>query len=502
MRPLADVVADALAKLGPELAVREAAAWLAGLTISELAALGADWEHTWARPSQLLPAGPWRSFGFLTARRVGKTRSLSEYVNREAMAGRAMRIGFMAQTEDKALEVMVHGEAGLIACSSPKFPARFESGRVVWPNGAQAFPFTPEVPGGIRGPGVHLFWASELQSWPVATREEAWHNASLVTSLGYAKTVWDATPKRRHPILRMLLARAAADPELHHVVRGSIRENADNLGAGVIDDLHAAMGGTRRGQEELEGVFFDNDEDALFRAEWFDKTRRNMPSTFTRRIYSVDPAITSDPRFSDQTGIVGLGLGVDEQIYITSNATGVHRPEVWPGLVVDRYVREGCDLIVIETNRGGNTHVALLRIACRERGLTLIELGPQERPTARSGVVYVRAHYTKGTKADRAAAAASVVERGRVSMVNGAELGDLEERLCEFTGDGKGPDDAIDAFVHGVYELARLSDSRPNATAAFKGLAEANQRLAEAGRRSERQPMAGLFARPGAGRTI
>lgn len=502
MKPLADVVADALAKLGPELAVREAASWLAELTVSELAALGADWEHTWARPSQLIPDGPWRSHGFLTARRVGKTRSLAQFVNREAEAGRAMRIGLCAQTEDKALEVMVHGEAGLIACSSPKFPARFESGRVIWPNGAQAFPFTPEVPGGIRGPGVHLFWASELQSWPAATREEAWHNASLVTSLGYAKTVWDATPKRRHPILRMLLQRAHAEPDVHHVVRGTIWENAANLGAGVIDDLAKAMGGTRRGQEELEGVFFDQDDDSLFRAEWFERTRRSMPSSLVRRIYSVDPAITADPRFSDQTGIVGLGLGVDDQIYITANLTGVHRPEVWPGLVVDRYVHEGCDLIVVETNRGGNTHVALLRIACRERGLALIELGPLERPTARRGAVYVRPHYTRGTKTERAAAAAAVAERGRVSMVIGAELGDLEERLCEFTGEGKGPDDAIDAFVHGVYELARLADTKPDAKVTFRGLAEANDALADGAARAARQSVAGLLVPQGRGRTI
>ena len=60
-----------------------------------------------------------------------------------------------------------------------------------------------------------------------------------------------------------------------------------------------------------------------------------------------------------------MGLGVDGQIYVLRNLTGVHRAEVWPGIVVDAYVRVVCDPIVVETNRGGTAWAALLRGAPR-----------------------------------------------------------------------------------------------------------------------------------------
>lgn len=467
----------ALAHLGPVLGHAALDAALDALTPTELAALAYDWPHMWARPNQILPAGSWRSHGFLTARRVGKTRSNSEFVNAEAASGRAMRIGFAAQNEDKTIEVMVEGDCGLIATSPPWFKARWEAGRVVWPNGAQAFPFTPEVPGSFRGPGLHLFWASEIQSWPAATREEAFQNAILMTSSGYARMVWEATPKKRHPLIRMLLERAAAFPKQHLIVRGRIDDNADNLGLGVPDELRAGMGGTQRGREELDGEYLDDDEGALWKQGWIEATRRFLPEKLKRRIISVDPAITSDPRYSDATGIMDMGLGVDDQIYAIRNLSGVHRAEVWPGMVIAAYVRGGCDLVLIETNRGGTALIALLRIAAKEVGLQIVELGKTEVPGRRPGVVYVRAINARGAKADRAAAAASYTERGHVTFVRG-ELGDLEDRLCSFDGSEKGPDDAIDAFVHGAIELGALTlDKRMGAAEQLDGLAERNRVL-------------------------
>lgn len=481
MRPLIETIVDAVAGMPSAAAVATVTKWLSDLSDRELAALGADWEHTWARENQRFPEGSWRSQLFLTARRHGKTRSCAQFVNAEAASGRAMRIGFAAQNLEKTLEVMVFGEAGLLATAPIWFKPRFESGRVLWPNGAQAFPFTPEVPGAIRGPGVHLFWASELQSWPAAHRDEAWSNAAIMTTLGYGRTIADATPKKRHPLLRRLLARSANAPDVHRVVRGTIWENVDNLGAGVLEELEADMGGTQRGREELLGEYTDQDDAALFRAAWFESTRRSMPSTFLRRIISIDPSITADARFSDRTGIVCMGLGVDQQILVTGDLTAVHRHETWPGLVVDRYVRDGADLIVLETNRGGNTHAALLRIACRDRGLELVEIGPLELPGKRAGVVYVRPHHTRGTKAERAGAAAALAERGRVSFVHGCGLEALEDALCSFTGEGKGPDDAIDAFVHGCFELGQLAHAKTiDPAIGFRGFAEAAKQLNDA----------------------
>jgi phage terminase large subunit-like protein len=259
------------------------------------------------------------------------------------------------------------------------------------------------------------------------------------------------------------------------VVTGTTRENEINLSPDFVSELEATFGGTQRGAEELEGTFFDDLEDAMFRSEWIEKSRRSWPEKFKRRVISVDPAITSDPRSSDATGIVDAGLGVDDQIYALRNLTGVHRAETWPGMVIDAYVSGQCDVILCETNRGGNAWSALLRGAAHARGLQLLELGPREEPGHRSGTVYLRCYTSRGQKAVRASAAAALVERGRVSFVHG-QLGDLEDRLCNFTGEEGQIDDCVDAFVAACHELAGLAVEKPRYDD-FRAVVEMNRRL-------------------------
>lgn len=449
------------------------------LTTVELAALAYDWANVWARPNQLPPPGPWRSWGFLTARRFGKTRSVAEWINGEAISGRAMRIGFCAQNADKAIEVMVEGEAGLIATAPPWAKPIYTSDRVLWPNGAQAFPFTPEVPGAIRGPGVHLFWASELQSWPASKREEAWYNAQLMTSLGYARTVWDATPKRRHPLLRRLLQNAEADPEHHHVVRGVIEENADNLAAGVIGELRRALAGTQREREELDGGYDDDDDDALWSQVWIDRARRSLPTELVRRILVIDPAITSEPG-SDQTGMIDLGLGVDGQAYVCGDLTSKQAWEAWGRKACLRYVRHSMDCVVLERNRGGDAPLANVRANARALGLRVRKVEPDATTRHVPGVIYAKEVHARGSKGVRAEPVAVAYKRGRVSHVKGVNLEDLEERMATWIPEAKGRSpDGIDALVHGIWELLDLSVELVDVDEAFDGIEQLAKQLKE-----------------------
>ena len=455
------------------------------LPVHELAALTYDWEHLWGAPKQVVPYGPWRSHGKLTGRGWGKTRSNVSFAIREIAAGRAQRVGLVAQSEAKTIEIFVTGETGFLELTPPWLGVVWESSsnRLVFGNGATATVYTSQEPDGLRGPQHHLAIASELASWPASTRMAAHDNLLLGLRLGYGKLLWDSTPKRRNPLIRERLALASKLPDRHIVVRGSTRENALNLSPDVVAEWEEQWGGTARGAEELDGTYFDDAENALFRQAWFDATRRGLPSKLARRIISLDPAITDNPKYSDSTGILDMGLGVDGQVYALANLSGVHRAETWPGMVVEAYVRGGCDLILVETNRGGTAWAALLRVACRERGLTLVELGPLEVPGSRSGVVYMRAHNSKGSKAARASGAASLCERGRVSFVVGA-LGDLEDRLCNFDGQEGRPDDAVDAFVHGCHELAALGHDKPDPAKAFEGIVDLGRALAQPARQN------------------
>lgn len=179
-------------------------------TIVQLAAHDFDWKGLWARPKQLPPPDDWEIFGYLSGRGNGKTLALSKFVNGEVEAGRAPLVCLIAQDEDSSIKLHVTGPSGLIATAPPWFKPKFHVSDLVleWPNGATAYVRTPEVPGKIRGLEYHLTWASELQSWPNATMKESWMNVEISTRLGLARIVWDATAKRRHPLLTKLLKEA------------------------------------------------------------------------------------------------------------------------------------------------------------------------------------------------------------------------------------------------------------------------------------------------------
>jgi len=456
----------------------ELACYLDGLGVVELAALRHDWTF-WARPKQLPPATPWRSWGLCTGRGYGKTRSIAEYITAEVMAGRARRVALVAQNEDKTREVLVDGESGLVAVAPPWFRPEWEKNRLVWPNGAQAFPYTPEVPGALRGPEHDHAWASEVATWPASTRDEAFSNLRLGLRLGVARLLWDSTPKRRHLLIRYLLNRSKKHPARHIVVRGSTQENASNLPPEQLAEWIDEYGGTQRGREELDGEFFDDSDGALWRQDWIDRARRDMPTVFARRILSIDPAI-SDRKGTDATGIVDLGLGVDGQVFVVANLSGRHAWEAWGQLAVARYFATKCDCIVVERNRGGAGCTANLRAAARETGLHVEVVDGKAVTRHAAGTIYVKEVNSQQSKGARSAPVAHEYERGRVSHVNGGEgLPALENVLTTWEPEVKGQSpDALDAMVWGVWELAKLGEQAIDRGAGFVGIEKMSKALA------------------------
>ncbi len=447
---------------------------------TDLAALAHHWE-AWARPAQLAPPTNWKSWGICSGRGWGKTKSCVELTISEILAGRVKRIGFASFNLDEAERTMIHGVSGLVACSPPWFKPEVVKGIVRWPNGAIATPYTPEVPNGPRGPETDWIWCSEASSWPAATRDEFFSNLRLGNRLPGARMVWDTTPKARNPLVRYLLERSERDPQRHVVVRGSTRDNADNLDAGFVTSLETEIGGTQRGREELEGIFYDDAEGALFQQAWIDRARRDMPTTLRRRIVSVDPAI-STRKGTDATGVVVAGLGIDDQVYIIEDRTERMAAEVWGALVVDLYVRGACDCVLVERNRGADLVVANLRACARERGLR-VEVVDANAPTRHSaGTILVKETHTHKSKQLRAEPVASLVESGRVSFVRGVNLTELEEEMCTWMPEGSGESpNRLDAMVYAVSELGNLSrEPRPDGSAAIRGAATMQAALAAA----------------------
>lgn len=475
MSPAARYIQRLRAKYGKEGALTQLRERFPSIPAVDRAGLEYRWSF-WARPKQLPPSSPWQSWGFLTGRGFGKTIAISKYINQEVEAGRAPLILLMAQDEQSAIDIQVKGPSGLIATAPHWFRPEWLASEMVlvWPNGARAYVRTPEVPGKIRGLEYHLAWLSEIQSWPVASREEAYMNALLSTRLGEAKILWDATPKKRHPILKKLL-KAAEDPR-HVVVRGATHENPF-LAKGYTEKLEAELGGTQRGREELLGEMLSDSDNALIQDAWINAARRNMPDRLIRRVIGIDPAVTNRAG-NDRTGIVDCGLGVDDQVYVLGDYSGRHAADAWAGIVLDSYVTNGCDCIVVETNKGGDLVTQNLRAHAGRRGLSIVVLGKDERSHRANGVVYVREVHARGAKEDRAQPLATAYERGRISHTNGVELSELEDTLTTWEPvPGQRSPDALDALVHAATELLGLSSNKPDLKAGFNGIEEVSRAI-------------------------
>lgn len=494
------LVAGLIERFGLDGAHQEIDAALDDLSNVELAALEYDWENVWARPKQHAPLGEWQSWGYLAGRGNGKTVGISHWVNEEVEQGRAPLICLIAQDEDSSVKLHVTGPSGLLATAKPWFrPAWHPSDlELVWPNGSKAYVRTPEVPRKIRGLEYDLAWMSEIQSWPAVTREDAYMNVLISTRLGLSRIVWDATAARRHPLLKRLMKQAAAEPMKHVLVTGSTYENVLNLGKGYIEKIEAAYGGTQQGEEELFGRMFDDTDGATAKQAWIDRNRRAVAGTVVRRVVSVDPAVTARGG-SDCTGIVDAGLSADGKALILGDHSGRHAPEEWAAKTLDLYVDGRCDLVIVETNKGGNLLVRNLRAAADERHLSVVVIGKDERaPGHQKGTVHVREIYSRGEKADRARPLSTAIQKNRVGFVG--TFTELEDTLTTWqpTPGARSPD-RLDATVAAVVELLGLDVDAPDPKAAFAGILEANRALTGPPQARPRRTISSLFGGSGNG---
>lgn len=472
---------------------------LATLTIVEQAALAYDWREWWARPGQIEPPGDWRSWGLCTGRSYGKTRALAEYVHGEAASGRAMRICMIAQDEETALEIMVHGDSGIMSVAPPWDRPVYQTGRLLWPSGAQAWIKTPQQPGAIRGPGYHLAWASEVVAWPPTKMDEAMSNLKRTTRLGKARTVWDTTPKRRHAIIRDLLERSKKEPTRHVVVRGNSRENVANFNPDALEEWEHELDGTSRGREELHGEFIEDAETALVQYAWIERNRLDAPAKYDRRVMAIDPAI-SMRRSTDATGLIEAGKGVDGRYYVIEDSSARIAWEVWGELVVERYLANALDCIIVERNRGGDAVAANLRACARERCHSTGErivvqlVGPAAKTRSTPGVIYVKEAQARTAKETRAEPVAALYEKGLVSHVNGSDLAELEDQWTTWDPEsGKSPN-ALDACVWALWDLAGLAADGPVKHSTAEGIGLMREALRHS---PERRAGMGLLPRLG-----
>lgn len=412
-------VLDALARLAPA----EAEQVLSEVSPEDLIAIAYDWAGEWARAKQLPPGHPghrcdgceaagndpgWSVWVNLSGRGGGKTRSGAEWIRRRVESGQARRIALVAESAADCRDVLVEGESGILAVSSPNFRPKYEPSkrRLTWPSGAIATLFSGDKPDQLRGPQFDTAWSDELAKYRYP--KDVWDQLEFSVRLGSdPKTIVTTTP-RPIPVIKALVA----DPEAHVTV-GSTYENRTNLAAKFISRVLRRYEGTRLGKQELLGQVLDDVAGAIVSHAMIEAARVSEAPDLTHIRVAIDPAATSGEE-SDETGIVAVGKGVDGDFYVLADRTCRMSPAGWAGRAIDLYDELGSDRLIAEVNNGGE----------------MVESTIQQ---VRSGMVVKTVRASRG-KHIRFEPVGALYEQGRIHHVG--TFADLETQVCAFTAEG------------------------------------------------------------------
>ena len=404
-----------------ERAVRNSGpdAVLSALSEPEKAALRYIWRLQ-ARENQIAPPGDWLTWLVMAGRGYGKTRTGAEWVRMRVESGDAKRIALVGRTLADARDVMVEGESGILSVFPPDLKPDYEPSkrRITFRTGAVATVYSSENPDQLRGPQQDTAWVDELGNFK---HQEAFDNLQLGLRLGKPRQIVTTTP-RPVRVLRDLLEDTDAV-----VTRGTSYENRANLAPAFFRQVIARYEGTRRGQQEIEGLLLDEVPGALWTREMI---HCQDPPEMRRVVVGVDPSI-SDGEDAAECGIVVAGEGVDGQFYVLADCSLRGSPARWGRAVVDAWLDYGADRVVAEENQGGKMVELTLR-------------------TIEADIPYRGVHASVGKQA-RAEPVSALYEQGRV--FHATPFTELEDQLCNWVpGEGESPD-RLDAMVWALTEL-------------------------------------------------
>lgn len=208
-------------------------------------------------------------------------------------------------------------------------------------------------------------------------------------------------------------------------------DNVQNLSEDYLSTLESLP--RRQRQRFLQGVFLDDIEGALWTDSIIDDNRMYDYPQFTRKIISVDPAV-SYGEDSDETGLIIAAKGTDGHYYILEDLSGKYAPGFWGHLVVEKYRKEMLNDVVAEVNQGGELVVQNIR-----------QINP--------AIGVRRVHASQG-KLTRAEPIAALYEQGLVHHIG--KYPELEEQMVSYTGKGMKSPDRMDALVWALTDLSEM----------------------------------------------
>jgi phage terminase large subunit-like protein len=360
----------------------------------------------------------------MSGRGSGKTRTGSEYTNR--MTEFTGRMALVGATGPDARDIMIEGESGLVTIAPPGLRPRFEPSkrRLTWPNGCVGTVFSAEEPDRLRGPEHGYAWVDEPAHF--ALIQEVWDNLMFGLRIGRRpRVVCTTTPKPR-PWVKELVNEPTT-----RIARASTYDNIDNLAPAFAERILKKYQGTRLGRQELYGEVLEDVEGALWTWELIEPDRvPKAPESMSRVVVSVDPA-GGAKKSNDETGIIVVGV-LEDHLYVLADRSGRFSPYGWAMAVDAAYEEFSADVVIAETNYGGDMVTSNLRSA----GVTKRVIGVRSR---------------RG-KAIRAEPIVGVYEQHRAHHVG--TFAELEEELTTWQPyEDRDSPNRLDALVHGATSL-------------------------------------------------
>jgi phage terminase large subunit-like protein len=308
---------------------------------------------------QAEPAGEdWRVWLLMAGRGFGKTLVGAEWVSARARETPAAQIALVGASHEEVVRVMIEGPSGLLAVARTDEPVRWRKTRgiVEFASGAEAFVYSAAAPEALRGPQHHFAWCDELAKWRHA--DAAWDNLQMGMRIGARPRLIVTTTPKPVAIVRRLRT-LDGTVETH----GTTAQNA-HLSAAFKSWAFGTYGGTRLGEQELEGRLFDGPADALFPRAVLAAARLGPGEEvgrLVRVVVGVDPPASAD---GDACGIAVCGMGEDGIAYVLADATvSGMRPEGWARAVANAAEAWAANRVIAEKNQGGDMVMSVLKSA-------------------------------------------------------------------------------------------------------------------------------------------
>lgn len=224
-------------------------------------------------------------------------------------------------------------------------------------------------------------------------------------------------------------------PEQYASLQMNPRDNVANLPPEYLSTLQGLP--ARMRVRFLDGEFADAAAGALWTLETIERWRQieELPD-MQRIVIGIDPSGSGDEdnAANDDIGIVVAGLGTDGNGYVLEDLTLNAGPKTWGNVATTAFDRHDADLIVGETNYGGD----MVRFVVQ---------------AAKPKVPFKKVTASRG-KAVRAEPISSLHEQGKIRFAG--HFPKLEDELCSFTTNGymgtNSPNRA-DAFIWAMSEL-------------------------------------------------